>query len=38
MPFWGALSDRLGRRRVYLFGACVTALFAYPLFWLLDTT
>ena len=26
-----------GRRPVYLFGACVTALFAYPLFWLLDT-
>jgi MFS family permease len=37
IPFWGALSDRLGRRPVYLFGAVVTALFAYPLFWLLDT-
>jgi MHS family shikimate/dehydroshikimate transporter-like MFS transporter len=37
IPLWGALSDRLGRRPVYLFGACVTALFAYPLFWLLDT-
>jgi MFS transporter, MHS family, shikimate and dehydroshikimate transport protein len=37
IPLWGALSDRLGRRPVYLFGACVSALFAYPLFWLLDT-
>jgi MFS transporter, MHS family, shikimate and dehydroshikimate transport protein len=37
IPLCGALSDHLGRRPVYLFGACVTALFAYPLFWLLDT-
>jgi metabolite-proton symporter len=37
IPACGALSDRLGRRPVYLFGACATALFAYPLFWLLDT-
>ena len=37
IPICGWLSDRLGRRPVYLFGACVTALFAYPLFWLLDT-
>ena len=37
IPVCGALSDRLGRRPVYLFGACFTGLFAYPLFWLLDT-
>lgn len=37
IPACGALSDRLGRRPVYLFGACMTGLFAYPLFVLLDT-
>ena len=37
IPLCGALSDRLGRRPVYLFGACATAVFAYPLFVLLDT-
>ncbi len=38
IPFFGAMSDRFGRRPVYLFGAIATALWAYPLFWLLDTS
>ncbi|MGE0407131.1 MAG: MFS transporter [Candidatus Korobacteraceae bacterium] len=37
IPAYGALSDRLGRRPVYLFGALFTAAFAYPFFWLIDT-
>ncbi|WP_277183949.1 MFS transporter [Caballeronia sp. BR00000012568055] len=34
-PIIGHLSDRIGVRKPMLFGATLTALFAYPLFWLL---
>jgi MHS family shikimate/dehydroshikimate transporter-like MFS transporter len=37
IPLYGALSDRIGRRPVYLFGAVGVAVLAFPLFWLLDT-
>jgi MFS family permease len=37
MPAFGALSDRLGRRPVYLFGAIFTGIFAFPFFWLIET-
>ena len=37
VPAYGALSDRIGRRPVYMFGAIMTAVLAYPLFWLFDT-
>jgi len=37
IPLYGALSDRLGRRPVYLFGAIFTAVLAYPIFSMLDT-
>jgi len=37
VPAYGALSDRIGRRPVYMFGAVMTAVLAFPLFWLFDT-
>jgi MFS family permease len=37
IPLFGALSDRIGRRPVYMFGAVATAVLAYPLFWALDS-
>jgi len=37
IPFFGSLSDRIGRRPIYMAGALFVALFAFPFFWLLDT-
>jgi metabolite-proton symporter len=37
IPAFGALTDRIGRRPVFLFGAVFTGLFAFPMFWMLDT-
>jgi metabolite-proton symporter len=36
IPMWGALSDRIGRRPVYLFGAVGIGVWAFALFALLD--
>jgi MFS family permease len=32
IPLWGALSDRVGRRPVFIFGALFTAVMTYPFF------
>lgn len=37
IPGFAMLSDRLGRRPVYLAGALSMGLFAFPFFWLVDT-
>jgi MFS family permease len=37
IPAFAALSDRVGRRPVYLAGALFLGLFAFPFFWLVDT-
>lgn len=37
LPLFGALSDRVGRRPVYMGAAAFMALFAFPFFWLLNT-
>ena len=37
VPAYGALSDRVGRKPVYMFGAVMTAVLAFPLFWMFDT-
>ncbi|GAB2803468.1 MFS transporter [Streptomyces daliensis] len=37
MVGFGALSDRIGRRPVYMAGAATLIVFAFPFFWLVDT-
>lgn len=37
IPFFGALTDRVGRKPVYMFGAVFSLVFAFPFFWLVNT-
>lgn len=36
IPFMGALSDRFGRKTVYVAGVVLMMLYAFPYFWLLE--
>jgi metabolite-proton symporter len=36
IPFWSHLSDRFGRRPIYLAGALVSLVAAFPCFWLIE--
>jgi MFS family permease len=37
IPAFGRLSDRVGRRPVYIAGAAFIAIFSFPFFWLVET-
>ena len=37
IPLFGVLSDRVGRRPVYMGGSVFLLLFAFPFFWMLNT-
>lgn len=36
-PLWGILSDKIGRRTVFLIGSLGSCVLAYPFYWLIDT-
>jgi MFS family permease len=36
-PLWGYVSDLIGRRRMYMIGALMMLLFAFPYYWLLNS-
>jgi MHS family shikimate/dehydroshikimate transporter-like MFS transporter len=37
IPLFGALSDQVGRKPMYIVGALLSAAAAFPVFWLLET-
>ncbi|QHC02356.1 MFS transporter [Epidermidibacterium keratini] len=37
IPYFGSLSDRHSRRKIFLIGAAAMAVFAFPMFWMVNT-
>jgi MHS family shikimate/dehydroshikimate transporter-like MFS transporter len=37
IPFFGSWSDRHGRRKIFLLGTVLMAIWAFPFFWLVDS-
>jgi MFS transporter, MHS family, shikimate and dehydroshikimate transport protein len=37
LPLWSYLSDKIGRKPVYLFGTIASTMFVFPFFWLMNT-
>lgn len=38
IPFFGRLSDRIGRRKVFMWGAIASGVLCFPAFWLITAT
>ena len=38
IPFFGRMSDRLGRSKVYMWGSIITAVSSFPAFWLMTNS
>ena len=36
IPFWSHVSDRIGRRPIYMAGAVISLLMAFPFFWMIE--
>ena len=38
IPFFGRLSDKVGRARMYMWGSLITGIVSFPAFWLMSTS